>query len=90
MKRFIVSGFGAAALLAGSALAAQALPMAPAASEGLVTPVSDGCGAGNFRDWRGFCRYGYGPRRFYGGPPRVVVREVYRPRPYWARPYRAW
>lgn len=80
MRTTIFAGLGAAMLLAGSAIGAQAMPLgtSTAGPAPLVEHVAQGCGPGFARGPRGFCRpmggprgYGqrsYGPRPFYGRP----------------------
>jgi hypothetical protein len=62
----------------GLASAASAAPLAPIATGTVagaahITDVAYGCGPGFAPGRFGYCRpifrrYGYGPRRFYGGP----------------------
>lgn len=46
----------AAALFASFAVAAQAMPVAPAPADGLTTLVAQGCGPGMARNAAGRCR----------------------------------
>lgn len=96
MRTTIFAGLGAGLLLAGSAIGAQAMPLAPGAAGAapLVEHVAQGCGPGFGRGPRGFCRpmggprfYSprpYGPRLFYGRPaygPGGYGPGGYGPRP---------
>lgn len=92
-------GLSAAALLLGSAVGANAMPVGAAPDVApLVEKTADGCGPGFMRGRSGYCRpMGYGPRPFYGPPgygppPRPYYDRPYGPppRPYWDRPYRGW
>lgn len=91
MNRTILAAFGAAALLVGSALGAQAMPFGPSSGASpLIDKVAQGCGPGFFRGPYGGCRpMGYRPRPVYVPPP-VYRRPYYAPRPVPVRPYRHW
>jgi hypothetical protein len=61
----------AAIISLGSLAAAQAMPVAPAPSDGAVTLVRDGCGLGEHRGPRGHCRPNMGrfcPPGMHRGP----------------------
>jgi hypothetical protein len=87
MRHVIVTAFGAAALLVGSVMGAQALPTArDIGASSSVEQVAGGCGPGAWRSKRGFCKgMGVYGRPVVVGAPRVVVRRVYRARPYYRR-----
>jgi CDP-diacylglycerol pyrophosphatase len=68
MKTLITAAFVIA--LAG---AAQAMPVAPIAADGLTTLVAQGCGPGMRRNERGRCRPAYMARPCAPGMRRNVV-----------------
>lgn len=68
MKTLITAAFVIA--LAG---AAQAMPVAPLAADGLTTLVAQGCGPGMRRNERGRCRPAYMARPCAPGMRRNVV-----------------
>ena len=68
MKTLITAAFVIA--LAG---AAQAMPVAPLAADGLTTLVAQGCGPGMRRNERGRCRPAYMARPCPPGMRRNVV-----------------
>ncbi|MBV8850463.1 MAG: hypothetical protein JOZ16_12875 [Methylobacteriaceae bacterium] len=79
MKKFALSAAAAGAIVAASALGAQAMPAAPVSSDTAIVQVRDGCGPGmHLSPWG--CKPN-GWRR-----PAVVVREPGWRRPGWRGP----
>ena len=68
MKTLIAAAFVVA--LAG---AAQAMPVAPIAADGLITQVAQGCGPGMARNANGRCRPAYMARPCPPGMHRGVM-----------------
>ena len=71
MKKFPLIAAAAGAIVAASALGAQAMPAAPMSSDTPIVNVAMGCGPG-------FVRGPYGRCRPMGRGPVVVVRPGYR------------
>jgi hypothetical protein len=75
MKKFSLIAAAAGAIVAASALGAQAMPAAPLSSDTPIVDVAMGCGPGFIRGPYGGCRpMGMGYRR----GPVVVVRPGFR------------
>jgi hypothetical protein len=73
MQKFPLIAAAAGAIVAASALGAQAMPAAPLASDTPIINVAMGCGPGFIRGPYGGCR----PMGYRRGPV-VVVRPGYR------------
>lgn len=73
MKSLIAAAFVIA--LTG---AAQAMPVAPLAADGLATPVAQGCGPGMRRNAQGRCRPAYMARPCPPGMRRNVMGRCVR------------
>lgn len=63
----------AAAFVVALASTAQAMPVAPMPSDGMITHVAQGCGPGMARNDRGRCRPAYMTRRCPPGMHRNVM-----------------
>ena len=75
MQKFSLIAAAAGAIVAASALGAQAMPAAPLSTETAIVDVAMGCGPGFIRGPYGGCRpMGMGYRR----GPVVVVRPGFR------------
>jgi hypothetical protein len=75
MQKFPLIAATAGAIVAASALGANAMPAAPVSSDVPIVNVAGGCGPGMHPTRWGGCRpFGWGPRR----GPVVVVRPGYR------------
>jgi hypothetical protein len=73
MQKFPLIAAAAGAIVAASALGAQAMPAAPVSSDTPIVNVAMGCGPGFIRGPYGGCR----PMGYRRGPV-VVVRPGYR------------
>ena len=73
MQKFSLIAAAAGAIVAASALGAQAMPAAPMSSDTPIVHVAMGCGPGFIRGPYGGCRP-FGWRR----GPAIVVRPGYR------------
>ena len=73
MKKFPLIAAAAGAIVAASALGAQAMPAAPLSTDAPIVHVAMGCGPGFIRGPYGRCR----PMGYRRGPV-VVVRPGYR------------
>jgi hypothetical protein len=87
MQKFPLIAAAAGAIVAASALGANAMPAAPVSSDTPIVNVAMGCGPGFIRGPYGRCRpMGMGYRR----GPVVVVRPGYRRGWEGDRGYRRW